>query len=285
MLRLLTSFILLTATLMPAQAGLFDWANSGSATNLSGTGTPSALFQITNGAGDATRLDQGDIVTAIFDFGDIGGRSVFGYMRARADFVNASGYTWTDPSGASVMEAVLTGAGFSYGSLTATSPAAFNTPTFALLSHADTAKTLANVEDENSASLGLKASDGWELDLIAGLEDAQDTQAWIGSGAPINVDGTGDTGLDFVQGLTVKAVNAGSGIGFNGVSYTYGSNTKISDIVTTALSNINYTSETGYQFAIDNGPALQFFAVPEPSSLAIVGLVGLAAGWRSRRRR
>ena len=59
MTRFLTSLVLLAATLAPAQAGLFDWANGDSATNLTGTGAPSAYFQVAQKDSNST-LDQND---------------------------------------------------------------------------------------------------------------------------------------------------------------------------------------------------------------------------------
>ena len=290
MTRFLTSLVLLAATLAPAQAGLFDWANSGSATNLAGTGFPSAYFQVTQKDANST-LDRGDCVTAIFDFGTINSRRVFGFMQAEIDASpDGNGVIFTNGDGAESLEGVLGLNGFTSQLNALTDVGTFATPTFALLSNSDTSKTLANTNDQSSGTLGLTTSDGWEIDLLAGLNGSQDTLRWYGTGVstPISETGTesADTGTDFVLGLTVTDYN-GADMAWDSTSYTYGSTTASTDLVVQTsggLDSVLYSNATGYNFKME-GPDLTFTAVPEPSSLAVLALVGVAGSAMRRRRK
>lgn len=293
MTRFLTSLVLLAATLAPAQAGLLDWANDGSGTNLAGTGAPSAYFQVTQKDSNST-LDRGDCVTAIFDFGTINSRRVFGFMQVEIDASpDGNGVIFTNGDGAESLSGVLGAAGFTAQINALTDVGNFATPSFALLSNSDTSKTLANTNDQSSSTLGLATSDGWEIDLLAGLNGSQDALRWYGSGVstPISDNGTesADTGTDFVLGLSVTDYSGGSSVGFAPISYTYGGTTASTDLVVqtsggATLDSVLYTTATGYNFKMD-GPDLTFTAVPEPSSLAVLALVGVAGSAMRRRRK
>ena len=109
----------------------------------------------------------------------------------------------------------------------------------------------------------------FRLDLVAGLEDGSDLLAIASN--------------EFVMGLSVVATN-GSVDGFDQLSY--GSAGKSTDLVTTnPLGSVTaWTTNSDYDFQIADGGNMQFTAVPEPTSLAILGLVGVA-GTAMRRRR
>ena len=260
--RLLTSLALLVATLVPAQAGLLDWGNS-SPTNLNGI---DALFTTTGDDGIAN-IDPGDIICGIFDFGTINGRDVFGFMKAQVSF---DGNTFAAPqNGSDRLETLLSASGSEFETQFNNLTTVDATPDsiFALFS-STTAQDLNSVVDPTDAYLGLTSS-AFELDLLAGVADAADTLSIAGN--------------DFLMGLTVTYTN-GATSGFEDISY--GSSGNSSQLVTTGSPLATITDLSGFAFQIEstNATNLQFNAVPEPTSLAILGLVGVA-GTAMRRRR
>ena len=258
--RLLTSLALLVATLVPAQAGLLDWG-SDEPTTLTGGG---ALFTTSHTSDGIANIAPGHIICGIFDFGNINGRDVFGLMKAQISF---DGTSLARPvEGTDTLSSLLgaNGASFKtqYDALTPTGEVA--DPIFALFSTTDDVDlSIANASDP---LLGITPGQ-FELDLLAGDGGTSDLLSLANN--------------EFLMGLTVTQTN-GSVDGFADISY--GSGSDEADLVTVnPLDTISDLS--GWAFQISSGPTLQFNAVPEPSSLAILGLVGVAGSAMRRRRR
>jgi hypothetical protein len=258
MKRFFTSLALLVASFVPAQAGLLDWGN-GQPTTLSGLG---AKFT-TSGTDGIANLSAGDLITGIFDFGTINGRDVFGLLRAQ---VGANGTSLVRPSpGSDALDFILGSSGQDFEAQYAalTEQEGFADPIFALFS-SSSSQDLASVANSSAPLLGITPG-SFELDMLAGVYDGSDLLSFASS--------------SFVMGLTVTDTN-GSVVGFADISY--GTASKSSELVTTGAASI--TDVSGWAFEITSGPNLQFTAVPEPSSLAILGLVGVAGSAMRRRR-
>ena len=299
--RLFTSLALLVATLVPAQAGLLDWGN-GQPTILTGAGdgssTVSALFaysQLSNNSGLST-LAQGDIVCGIFDFGTVNAgqanqRDIFGLMKAEVYSNNGTGNViFQTVGGSDSLYDSLVASGFDPDALTTLDGGI--SATFALFSTTQSLD-LATVATGNAsdATLGIDTA-RFELDLMAGDGDTgfggpdelRFTYSTPTPGNPSNAPSSSDTGLaEFVLALSGSKSNGSAA--FQDTSYTAGSLSGSTDIVVSgSLASIDGTAAAGYTYQIGSGPTLQFTAVPEPSSLAILGLVGVA-GTAMRRRR
>ena len=289
--RFFTSLALLVATLVPAQAGLLDWGNSQPTTLTgagNGTSTLSALFTYDQGTGNTgTSLQLGDIVCGIFDFGTVNGRDIFGLMKAQVITNNAGGVQFQGLGGASGLEGALGTSGFDVSTLNELNNTV--TPMFALFS-STTSQDLASVANASDATLGIGTSD-FELDLMAGdldgLNNDPDELRFLGID-PSNAPSASDTGLaDFLLALTVSDTNGGASFQDTSYSATLGGTTFSGStdlVVSGTLGSLSGTDQTGFTYEISSGTQLQFTAVPEPSSLAILGLVGVA-GTAMRRRR
>ncbi len=257
--RLFTSLALLVATLVPAQAGLLDWGN-GQPTTLTGGG---ARFT-TSGTDGIGNIAAGDVITGVFDFGNVNGRDVFGLMRAQVSFDST---TLVRPAeGTDTLDFLLGSPGASfqtqYDALTTINE--FADPTFALFS--TTSSVDISIADANDSLLGITPGT-FELDLLAGDAGASDLLSLASN--------------EFLMGLTVTDTN-GAVSGF--VDQSYGSGSDEAELVT--VNPVDSISDLGgWAFQISSGPTLQFNAVPEPSSLAILGLVGVAGSAMRRRRR
>ena len=288
--RLFTSLALLVATLVPAQAGLLDWGNVGSSTTLTGAGngtsTLSALFVYEQGTGNTgTSLQLGDIVCGIFDFGTVNGRDIFGLMKAQVINTTA-GVQFQGLGGSGGLEGALGTSGFDVSSLNELDNTV--TPMFALFS-STTSQDLASVANASDATLGIGTSD-FELDLLAGdldgFNNSPDELRFLGD--PPNNPSASDTDLaDFLLALTVSDTNGSAAFEDTSYSATLGGTTFSGStdlVVSGTLGSLSGTDQTGFTYEISSGTQLQFTAVPEPSSLAILGLVGVA-GTAMRRRR
>ena len=288
--RLFTSLALLVATLVPAQAGLLDWGNVGSSTTLTGAGngtsTLSALFTYDQGTGNTgLGLQLGDIVCGIFDFGTVNGRDIFGLMKAQVINTTA-GVQFQGLGGSGGLEGSLGTSGFDVSTLNELDNTV--TPMFALFS-STTSQDLASVANASDATLGISTS-AFELDLLAGdldgFNNSPDELRFLGD--PSNAPSASDTGLaDFLLALTVSDTNGSATFEDTSYSATLGGTTFSGStdlVVSGTLGSLSGTDQTGFTYEISSGTQLQFTAVPEPSSLAILGLVGVA-GTAMRRRR
>ena len=163
------------------------------------------------------------------------------------------------------------------------------TPMFALFS-STTSQDLASVANASDATLGIGTSD-FELDLLAGdldgFNNSPDELRFLGD--PPNAPSASDTGLaDFLLALTVSDTNGSAAFQDTSFSATSSEGVTFSGatdlVVSGTLGSLSGTDQTGFTYEISSGTQLQFTAVPEPSSLAILGLVGVA-GTAMRRRR
>ena len=211
--RLFTSIALLVATLVPAQAGLLDWAGGGT-TTLSGSG---ARFT-TSGSNGIDNISAGDIITGIFDFGTINSgqsnqRDIFGLMRAQ---VATDGTSLIRPgNGNQTLDFLLGGPGAAFKNQydALTEAYGFADPTFAVFS--STAAKDISLADASETLLGLTPG-SFELDLLAGDAGNSDLLSLASD--------------KFLMGLTVTDTNGSVG-GFT--PFSYGDGTNSSELVTT----------------------------------------------------
>jgi hypothetical protein len=298
MLRASLTFAFSILTLSVSHAGLFDLTDYYTGGTLTqGVG----YVDFDEKAGTAAAFEAGDIVIWIQDFtnvaGGVGGpAAVYGVTAFKA---KTSGYT--DTSGTVSQSAryeleatgdfstILSNLGSSGVNLAdaATDGITFGANSaFALLS-SDTDVTLL--------SNGTTDFSSFEVDLVAGFDGTDDfAQAFVNGNDEFLYafynpgDNPGGSAFSFKLGLSVESVGSSDVASFGTTSATptggSSASVQLTTLATQATSSAeSYTGGSAYYGDLD-ADLKMISTVPEPSSLAVLGSLGLFGALRRRRR-
>ena len=310
MKRLIFSILSLAALAMPATAGFFDYAPAGGGS----FDVKTAAFYVIDNPSGATDgvISQGDILQAVFEYETVGssvlsGESVLGVASWEIGAKTTDYLALKTPTDSAYqLYNVLSTAGFTDPTLQVAGTSN-NDATFGILygsSAYDTTATynagVAGLNTTGSGFLGLTTA-SHTLDMLAGLDGVDDfvtIEDFATPGTSLTNTGAANntsTSAKLRFGISIISANVASGTEWQEADATTlpSSEGPISaQFFSNAASFVYNTGDDAlypqadeFQFTADSqGDATITSTVPEPSSLAILGLIGVA-GIVSRRKR